>query len=97
MQALGSHLAQEWLQSPLGKALLQQEARVIEEALDGAFGEHCLQLGLWGDRRTFLRFTRTQHNSLIAATIDATGAGKASAIGDMHSCLLYTSPSPRDS
>ena len=88
MQALGSHLAQEWLQSPLGKALLQQEARVIEEALDGAFGEHCLQLGLWGDRRTFLRFTRTQHSSLIAAMsyaeYDATGVDKPSAIGEMH-------------
>jgi SAM-dependent methyltransferase len=92
VQGLRSQLTEAWLQSSLGKALLQQEARVIEEALDGVFGEHCLQLGLWGDRRTFLRFTRTQHCSLIAAPSDtpidaegdATETGKPSAIGDMH-------------
>ena len=32
MQGVNSHKAQEWLQSPLGEALLQQEARVVEEA-----------------------------------------------------------------
>ena len=54
------------MQTRLGKALLRQEVRVVEDALDGVFGEHCLQLGLWGDNRTFLRFTRTQRCSLIA-------------------------------
>ena len=43
--------ATEWLSSPLGDALLAQEGRVVEEALDGIFGEHCLQLGLWGEDR----------------------------------------------
>ena len=33
MQVASSHNAQKWLESPLGEALLQQEARVIEEAL----------------------------------------------------------------
>jgi SAM-dependent methyltransferase len=75
-----SQMTQEWLQTPLGTALLQQEARVVEEALDGVFGEHCLQMGLWGDNRSFLRFTRTQHCSLIAQTL----AGKPSAVGNMH-------------
>ena len=37
-----------WLATPLGEALLQQEFRLVEEALDGIFGEQCLQLGLWG-------------------------------------------------
>ena len=46
MQGVSSHKTQEWLRSPLGEALVQQEARVVEEALDGIFGEHCLQLGL---------------------------------------------------
>ncbi len=88
MQALRSQLTQDWLQSPLGKGLLRQEARVIEEALDGVFGEYCLQLGLWGDSRTFLRFTRTQHSSLIAEVLDAASgdpeADKPCAIGEMH-------------
>ena len=39
MQVASSHNAQEWLETPLGEALLQQEARVLEEALDGIFGE----------------------------------------------------------
>ncbi len=56
MQVDCSHLVKEWLQTPLGEALLQQEARVVEEALDGIFGEQCLQLGMWGDNRTFMRF-----------------------------------------
>ncbi len=59
---------------------MQREVRVVEDALDGIFGEQCLQLGLWGDNRTFLRFTRTQHCSLIAAT----SFGRPCAIGDMH-------------
>ena len=42
------------------EALLRQEARVVEEVLDGIFGEECLQLGMWGDNRTFMRFSRTQ-------------------------------------
>jgi SAM-dependent methyltransferase len=68
------------LQTPLGEALLQQESRMVEEALDGIFGEHCLQLGSWGDGRTFLRHTRTQRCCLIAE--DATG--DPSAIAELH-------------
>ncbi len=84
MQALRSQLTQVWLQSSLGEALLRQEARVVEEALDGVFGEHCLQLGLWGDRRTFLRFTRTQHSSLIDEANGTTEADRPCAVGEMH-------------
>ena len=80
MQGARSQLREEWLKTPLGAALLQQEARVVEEALDGIFGEYCLQLGLWGDNRTFLRFARTQRCSLIAETAE----GEPSAIAEMH-------------
>ena len=73
-------MTREWLQTSLGKALLRQEIRVVEEALDGVFGEECLQLGLWGENRTFMRFTRTQRCSLIAAS----SLGKPCAIGNMH-------------
>ena len=80
MQAVRSQLTQEWLQTALGEALLQQESRVVEEALDGIFGEHCLQLGLWGDSRTFLRFTRTQRCCLIAED----KLGGPSAVAELH-------------
>ena len=65
MQADGSQLTQDWLETPLGAALLRQEARIVEESLDGVFGEQCLQLGMWGERRTFLRFSRTQRCALV--------------------------------
>jgi len=80
VQGVSSHKTQEWLESTLGEALLQQEARVVEEALDGIFGEQCLQLGMWGDNRTFLRFTRTQRCALVAET----PAGEPSAVGEFH-------------
>ena len=80
MQADGSQLTADWLESRLGRALLRQEARIVEEALDGVFGESCLQLGLWGEPRGFLRFTRTQRCSLVATA----AAEGVAAIGDMH-------------
>ena len=56
----------QWLETPFGQALLAQEARVVEEACDGIFGEQCLQLGVWGEPNTFLRFARTQRSACIA-------------------------------
>ena len=56
----------DWLETPLGEALLQQEFRVVEEAFDGIFGEQCLQLGVWGEPNAFLRFARTQQSACIA-------------------------------
>jgi len=55
----------QWLTSPLGDALVQQEGRVVEEALDGIFGEQCLQLGHWGESNTFLKHARTQRTWLM--------------------------------
>lgn len=76
-----SRTVQHWLESPLGESLLLQESRIVEEALDGIFGEQCLQLGQWGEPRTFLRFARTQRAALIAEV--AVDAGP-SAIGQLH-------------
>jgi SAM-dependent methyltransferase len=55
-----------WLEMPLGGALLQQESRMVEEVFDCIFGEQCLQLGLWGEANVFLRFARTQQSACIA-------------------------------
>jgi len=73
-------MKQEWLQTALGQALLQLEARVVEEALDGIFGEQCLQLGMWGENRTFMRFTRTQRCAVIAES----PLGAPLAVAEMH-------------
>ena len=80
MQVTTSRLQQDWLQTGLGQALLQLESRVVEEALDGLFGEQCLQLGLWGQQRTFLRFARTQRSCLIAEGPEE----EPSAIAELH-------------
>ncbi len=56
----------EWLATPLGQSLVSQEARLVEEALSGVFGEFCLQLGLWGEHRSLLRFARTQRSFCIS-------------------------------
>ena len=71
-------------------ALLQRESRVVEETLDGIFGEECLQVGMWGDSRTFTRFTRTQRCAVIAETAD----GGPSAIGDFHRLPVESDSNP---
>ena len=80
----------QWLTTPLGEALVQQESRVVEEAFDGIFGEQCLQLGLWGEANTFLKHARTQRGCLIdEGAVYPVGAASAategpSAIGQFH-------------
>ena len=75
---------QDWLRTPFGDSLLQQESRVVEEAFDGIFGEQCLQLGNWGDPRTFLRSARTQRCSLIAEAVVGEEPSAIAAIGQLH-------------
>ena len=75
---------QQWLETPFGQALLAQEARVVEEAFDGIFGEQCLQLGLWGEPNTFLRFARTQRSACIADWPNVAGNDKPAAVGQLH-------------
>ena len=71
----------QWLQTPLGEQLLQLETRQVEEAIDGFFGEHCLQLGLWGEANTFLRHSRTQRQWLVGPGFDS---GSPSCVGEFH-------------
>lgn len=75
------HVAYRWLETPLGRSLLVQEARVVEEVLDGIFGAEMLQLGHWGEPRHFLRYSRTQRKTLIAEDVSE---GGPSAIGQLH-------------
>jgi SAM-dependent methyltransferase len=80
---------QQWLTTPLGAALLQRESRVAEEALDGIFGEQCLQLGQWGEANAFLRHARTQRTALLdvgapAHQVGAPHGREKSAAGAPH-------------
>ena len=70
---------QAWLQTSLGQSLLQHEARLVEDGMDGVFGEYCLQLGLWGEPHAFVRFARTQRSALITER-----GASASALGQLH-------------
>ena len=76
--------AADWLKTPFGQALLLQEVRVVEAALDGLFGEQCLQLGIWGEANTFLRFARTQGALCIADASSSEKHGRPGAVGKMH-------------
>jgi SAM-dependent methyltransferase len=76
--------ANNWLHTPFGRALLTQEARVIEEVFDGMFGEQMLQLGLWGESNTFMRFARTQRKSCIADWPGTARDLAPGAIGHLH-------------
>jgi len=77
-------LVHGWLDTPLGKSLVKQEMRVVEDAFDGIFGEQCLQLGSWGAPRTFLKFARTQRATLIDCQKDGVLDDPDSVRGQLH-------------
>jgi SAM-dependent methyltransferase len=74
----------EWLETPFGESLLNQEIRLVEEAFDGMFGEQCLQLGMWGKSNTFLKFARTQRATCIADGMLSGDDDRPGAIGALH-------------
>lgn len=74
----------QWLATPFGQALLTQESRIVEAVLDGVFGEQCLQLGLWGEPNSFLKFARTQRSMCIADPYAAAEFGGPDAYGHLH-------------
>lgn len=82
--------ANQWLETPFGQALLAQEARVVEETFDGMFGEQMLQLGLWGEPNTFLRYARTQRACCIADWPGNAPNMGPGAIGHLHRLPVET-------
>jgi SAM-dependent methyltransferase len=55
-----------WLAGPLGGIVIEQERATVAEALECAFGLHCVQVGRWGDCDTFLARARTRRTALVA-------------------------------
>lgn len=91
VDSTGDYLATRlWLQSPLGQALLAQESRLVEEALHGLFGVECLQLGIWGEPRLFLKHARTQHTTCIASPPNTAEGEPPSAFGRIHRLPVAT-------
>ncbi len=72
---------ENWLDTPLGRSLLLEERRVVEEAFDGLFGEECLQLGQWGGAGAFLTYCRTQRATLLTPTA---GEAAGTVTGQLH-------------
>ena len=64
--------AADWLRTPLGASLLEQETRLVQEVIEDVFGEECLQLGVWGETAQFLKLSRTQRSLLIGGPDDNT-------------------------
>lgn len=56
----------EWLDGPLGRALLEHERAAVATALERVFGVRCLQVGAWGPPGLFLDAARTQQRTLLA-------------------------------
>ena len=79
----------EWLASPLGRALLAREQAHVREALDRVFGQQLLQIGQWGPREAFLPHARTQRRALVA---------EPGAVGDFvsHATSLAVLPNSID-
>ena len=66
---------EHWLDSPQGRLVLQAEAQLLQETLDGVFGWQLLQLGGWGASRQLLACSRTQRQTVIAEHDQAAGVG----------------------
>ena len=77
-------LSPAWLETPIGRSLLEQESRVVEDAFDGIFGEECLQLGIWGEQTTFLSYARTQRANCIARVSAGNIGHSPGVIGELH-------------
>jgi SAM-dependent methyltransferase len=63
-----------WFESPLGRALLDQEREAVGETLECVFGVQCLQVGAWGPPGLFLDLARTQRRALLSARGEAVGS-----------------------
>ena len=54
-----------WLHTTLGRRCLTAEQRLVRRALERVFGEQLLQIGIWGEPDSFIRYARTQHRAVL--------------------------------
>ena len=65
--------ASDWLATPLGRTVLEVEARVLQDALADVVGFETVQVGRWGEAARLSESARTQHHWWVAP--DASGKG----------------------
>ncbi|MGH8263953.1 MAG: class I SAM-dependent methyltransferase [Steroidobacterales bacterium] len=58
-----------WLESPLGRSLLDQEQAVLADPLEDVFGLHLLQVGQWGEELQLFGAARVQSKTLWASEV----------------------------
>lgn len=66
-----------WLDTPLGTAVLDLEARLLADALTDVFGFELLQVGCWGAHGELCAQARTQHRCCLAPGAAGVGAIRA--------------------
>ena len=59
-------VADRWLESPLGAAVLALETRLLQDELADVVGFELLQIGRWGEAARLCAAARTQHRCCIA-------------------------------
>ena len=75
-----------WLDTSLGQRCLKAEQGLVRQALEHAFGEQFLQIGLWGEEDSFARFARTQRTALV----DWRPLAAAQVLSDTHALAITT-------
>jgi SAM-dependent methyltransferase len=83
----------EWLASPLGSLLQEQERRVVVDALEDVFGLQLLQIGAWGEVGGFLRTARTQRQAEISTSVNRAKAASIAAVCSKPAELAVASDS----
>jgi SAM-dependent methyltransferase len=63
-------LLSSWLETPAGKALLEQERKVTGRVLERVFGDQILQIGSWGPVGELLESARTQYSAVLGSPDD---------------------------
>ena len=76
-----------WLGQPRGQQVLQAEAQLLQEVLDGVFGWQLLQLGGWGASRQLLACSRTQRQTVIA---EQPGGGQAGVVARLSALPIQS-------
>jgi len=86
--------ASAWLETPLGRAVIELERELMHDALADVFGFELLQIGAWGRGSELSASARTQHRRWLAPNATGPGAVRASydalpvASGSVEAVLL---------